>query len=215
MENSNDNGTVVAASNNMSNVGDHSVVSENPAVGPTQRALKHKIELSVNWSREEQSLLEELLARYASDTAILRYSKIALQLQDKTIRDVALRSRWMLNKEIKKKEIRKQIKDKSNSSRRHKEIKEKPVNQEADPSFHAESNDNGLPDAQPSTSMDNDDVISIAIGGVTGQLLDHINRAMDQVYANFSTFRENSDLLEIKSLAGDTFEDATYARQAQ
>lgn len=39
--------------------------------------------------------------------------------------------------------------------------------------------------------------ITAAIGGVTGQLLDQINRAMDQVYANFSAFRENSYLLEV------------------
>ncbi|PWA91329.1 Homeodomain-like protein [Artemisia annua] len=295
MENSNDNHTVVIAGNNMNNVSNHSVVPENPAVGPMKRALKHEIELSVNWSREEQSLLEELHVKYASHRAIMRYSKIAVQLQDKTVRDVALRSRWMLNKEIKKKETSKQIKDESNSSRRHKEIRrvaqiassllrfhlvkpvfcsaivimlqsfadekqcrsasnpgnkeikkketskqikdesnssrrhkeirgyiffsnyisteakrvkmglfntrqdrqEKPTNQVADASFYAESIGNGHPDVQPSTSMDNDDIISIAIGGVTGQLLDQINRAMDQVYANFSAFRENSDLLEV------------------
>lgn len=33
--------------------------------------------------------------RYASDSAVNRYAKIAKQLKDKTVRDVALRCRWM------------------------------------------------------------------------------------------------------------------------
>ena len=70
MENSNDNGTVVIAGNNLNNVSNHSVVPENPAVGPMQRALKQEIELSVNWSREEQSLLEELLVKYVFYSSI-------------------------------------------------------------------------------------------------------------------------------------------------
>ena len=33
--------------------------------------------------------------RYSSDSNIIRYAKIAMQLQNKTVRDVALRCRWM------------------------------------------------------------------------------------------------------------------------
>ena len=33
--------------------------------------------------------------RFASDTNVIRYAKIAMQLENKTVRDVALRCRWM------------------------------------------------------------------------------------------------------------------------
>jgi len=35
------------------------------------------------------------MSRYASDSSVVRYAKIAMQLPNKTVRDVALRSRWM------------------------------------------------------------------------------------------------------------------------
>lgn len=34
--------------------------------------------------------------RYADETSIMKYIKIAAILQDKTVRDVALRCRWMM-----------------------------------------------------------------------------------------------------------------------
>ncbi|KAF3617798.1 F21O3.28 protein isoform 3 [Capsicum annuum] len=70
-------------------------VPENSVVGPTQAALRHNPGLSVDWTPDEQSLLEELLAKYATESNISRYAKIAMQLKDKTVRDVALRCRWM------------------------------------------------------------------------------------------------------------------------
>jgi hypothetical protein len=36
-----------------------------------------------------------LALRYASDAPVIRYAKIAMKLPDKTVRDVALRCRWM------------------------------------------------------------------------------------------------------------------------
>ena len=33
--------------------------------------------------------------RYASEPTIVRYAKIAMKMKDKTVRDVALRCRWM------------------------------------------------------------------------------------------------------------------------
>lgn len=36
-----------------------------------------------------------LCCRFASDSTLVRYAKIAMQLKDKTVRDVALRCRWM------------------------------------------------------------------------------------------------------------------------
>ncbi|KAM5566487.1 hypothetical protein ABKV19_014911 [Rosa sericea] len=60
--------------------------------------LKHDTGLAVEWSLEEQYKLEEGLVKYADEPSIMRYIKIAATLRDKTVRDVALRCRWMTRK---------------------------------------------------------------------------------------------------------------------
>ncbi|CAH9120812.1 unnamed protein product [Cuscuta epithymum] len=54
-------------------------------------------QINSDWSDEEQAILEQCLAKYAAynSTNIARYAKISLQLNNKTVRDVALRCRWM------------------------------------------------------------------------------------------------------------------------
>ena len=49
----------------------------------------------VEWTSKEQAILEEGLLKYASESDIVRYAKIAQQLHSKTMRDVALRVKWM------------------------------------------------------------------------------------------------------------------------
>nr|GMD85403.1 M-phase inducer phosphatase-like isoform X1 [Ipomoea batatas] len=51
--------------------------------------------INMEWSAEEQAILEECLVKFAYDSNIVRYAKIAVQLNNKTVRDVALRCRWM------------------------------------------------------------------------------------------------------------------------
>ncbi|CAN1247984.1 hypothetical protein LINPERPRIM_LOCUS6568 [Linum perenne] len=79
----------------------------NPANGKPESsnsgaALKHNPGISNDWTAEEQSILEDGLSKYASESNIIRYAKIAMQLQSKTVRDVALRCRWMTKKEFSK-----------------------------------------------------------------------------------------------------------------
>lgn len=165
-------------------------VPENSVVGPTQAALRHNPGLSVDWTPDEQSLLEELLAKYATESNISRYAKIAMQLKDKTVRDVALRCRWMSRKEIGKRR-----KDDHNS-RKNKDKKEK-VTDSMPKSSHVANRANGPPYAQSVMSMDSDDGISYkAIGGTTGQLLEQNAQALDQISANFTVFKiqENINL---------------------
>ncbi|XP_038977864.1 uncharacterized protein LOC120108352, partial [Phoenix dactylifera] len=57
--------------------------------------LKHGIGLAVDWSYEELAELREGLDRYANEPNIMKYIKIAARLPDKTVRDVAMRCRWM------------------------------------------------------------------------------------------------------------------------
>lgn len=60
--------------------------------------LKHDTGFAVEWSIDEQYKLEEGLAKYASEPNIVKYIKIAASIRDKTVRDVALRCRWMMRK---------------------------------------------------------------------------------------------------------------------
>ncbi|KAH6765770.1 histone H2A deubiquitinase [Perilla frutescens var. hirtella] len=164
-------------------------VTENSAVEPTPRGLRHNPGISHDWTPEEQSMLEDLLAKYASDTTIARYAKIAQTLRDKTVRDVALRCRWM-----NKKENGKRRKDDNSSSRKNKDKKEKV----ADPlpkSSQVANRTNGPAYAQSMMSMDSDDGIPFnAIGGAAGQLLEHNAQALDQISANFSACKIHENI---------------------
>ncbi|KAK4419759.1 hypothetical protein Salat_2388800 [Sesamum alatum] len=164
--------------------------TENSVAGPSQSALRHNPGLSLDWTPEEQSMLEDLLAKYASESNIVRYAKIAQALKDKTVRDVALRCRWM-----NKKENGKRRKDDHNS-RKNKDKKEKAIDS-LPKSSQVANRSNGPPYAQSIMPMDSDDGISYkAIGGAAGQLLEQNAHALDQISANFSAFKihENIDL---------------------
>ncbi|PKA65176.1 hypothetical protein AXF42_Ash013297 [Apostasia shenzhenica] len=57
--------------------------------------LKHDSGLAAEWTCEEQNLLNEGLIRFAGETRIIKYVKIAALFPNKTVRDVALRMRWL------------------------------------------------------------------------------------------------------------------------
>ncbi|KAH9794000.1 Histone H2A deubiquitinase (DUF3755) [Citrus sinensis] len=100
---------------------------------------------------------------YASDSAVNRYAKIAKQLKDKTVRDVALRCRWMT---------------------------EKATDSSAKSSSHLAARPNGPSYAPPMIPMDTDDGISYrAIGGITGDILEQNAQMFNQISANFGTFQ--------------------------
>ncbi|WZY91636.1 hypothetical protein YC2023_063965 [Brassica napus] len=69
----------------------------NSTTSPESSGMNHLSGTATNWSSEEQAILEDALVRYSSDPSpsILRYAKIASELQHKTVRDVALRCRWI------------------------------------------------------------------------------------------------------------------------
>ncbi|XP_039065817.1 uncharacterized protein LOC120211321 [Hibiscus syriacus] len=66
--------------------------------------LKHDTGLAAEWSADEQYILEDGLEKYKEEPNILKYIKIAATLRDKTVRDVALRCRWMQRKRRKPEE---------------------------------------------------------------------------------------------------------------
>ncbi|XP_022956928.1 uncharacterized protein LOC111458466 isoform X1 [Cucurbita moschata] len=102
------NSSVVNNNNNNHNH-NHTVISQaanssGSLLLDTVPGLKHDAGLAVEWSVEEQFKLEEGLVRFADEPSILRYIKIAAMIRDKTVRDVALRCRWMTRKRRKPEE---------------------------------------------------------------------------------------------------------------
>ncbi|CAN8294338.1 unnamed protein product [Cochlearia groenlandica] len=64
--------------------------------------VKSEAALVMDWSVEEQYVLENGLAKLKDEPQISKYAKIAATLPDKTVRDVALRCRWMTRKRRKR-----------------------------------------------------------------------------------------------------------------
>ncbi|KAK6145187.1 hypothetical protein DH2020_022007 [Rehmannia glutinosa] len=102
------------------------------------------------------------LHRYASETTVVRYAKTAQALRDKTVRDVALRCRWM-----NKKENGKRRKD-ENNARKNKDKKEsagifpsaEKVTDSMPKSSQVANRTNGPPFVQSMMSIESDDGIS-------------------------------------------------------
>ncbi|KAG2326209.1 hypothetical protein Bca52824_008937 [Brassica carinata] len=73
----------------------------NSRASPESSEMKHLSGIAMYWSAEEQAILEDALLRYSSSEpypSISRYAKIASELQHKTVRDVAMRCRWINKK---------------------------------------------------------------------------------------------------------------------
>ncbi|KAL8549130.1 hypothetical protein ACS0TY_008114 [Phlomoides rotata] len=162
--------------------------TENSLAVSTPTTLRHNPGLSLDWTPEEQSTLEDLLTKYASEANVIRYAKIAQALKDKTVRDVAFRCRWM-----NKKENGKRRKDDHNS-RKSKDKKEKAIDS-LPKSSQVANRSNGPPYVQSMMMMESDDGIAYtAIGGATGQLLEQNAHALDQISANFSAFKIHDNI---------------------
>ncbi|KAL9268318.1 hypothetical protein AKJ16_DCAP22671 [Drosera capensis] len=151
-------------------------------------ALKHNPGIATEWSAEEQEILDDGLKKHASVTLVVRYAKIAMQLPNKTVRDVAFRCRWMHKKEM--------------SKRRKDERKSKDKREKVTDSSGKASQPSPRPTVQPcslpTVSVDNDDGISYKdIGGPVGELLEQNAQTFEQISANFSShqIQENINLL--------------------
>lgn len=123
--------------------------------------------ISMDWTPEEQATLDEGLKTYATESTIARYAKIAVLLKNKTVRDVALRYKWMM-----KRDFSRRRKDEL-SLRKSKERKEKAT----DPS-----------------AMSSQALMQPAIDGVTQELLRQNARALEQISANLTTYQMHSNI---------------------
>ncbi|KAJ1427651.1 hypothetical protein SESBI_09539 [Sesbania bispinosa] len=182
--------------------GNSNIINSNPVISQPANAcgssllldsvpgLKHDAGLAVEWSVDEQYKLEEGLVRYADEPSIMKYVKIAATLRDKTVRDVALRCRWMTRKR-----------------RKPEEHMVKKVNNRKDKPMESSSKQYLLPALTP--SMDTYSLISHrtdksqriryddGICGPMKRLLEQNAQALSQITSNLSTskLQDNIDLL--------------------
>ncbi|OVA08934.1 Protein of unknown function DUF3755 [Macleaya cordata] len=153
--------------------------------------LKHDTGVAVEWSTEEQSRLEQGLVKFADEPTIMRYIKIAATLRDKTVRDVALRCRWMTNERNGKR----RKPEEHHMGRKMKDRKEMLMESKAN-----------VPRAPPLNMSayspviqhveHNDRISCEALGSTTRRLLDENAEFFSQIMTNLSTFKiqDNIDL---------------------
>ncbi|XP_047972095.1 uncharacterized protein LOC125214915 isoform X2 [Salvia hispanica] len=161
--------------------------SSSPLLLDSVPGLKHDTGLAVEWSVEEQYKLEEGLAKYAHEPHILQYIKIAASLQDKTVRDVALRCRWMMRKRRKQQDLSfgkkmKEGKDKlMEASLKNKVSSAPPLNL---PAYSLSSNHHNQSEY----------IFSGVLSYGVRHLLEENNHAFGQISTNLSTLKENINL---------------------
>ncbi|XP_073315460.1 uncharacterized protein [Primulina huaijiensis] len=151
--------------------------------------LKHDTGLAVEWGIEEQYKLEEGLQMYANEPKILMYIKIAASLGDKTVRDVALRCRWMASKRRKHEDqsLVKKVKDQRDklidSSFRNNMSPASSMNAASCSFISNHHNQNNL-------------MFSEALSGTARHLLEENKQAFGQISANLSALKlqENVNL---------------------
>ncbi|KAK8547125.1 hypothetical protein V6N13_099866 [Hibiscus sabdariffa] len=151
--------------------------------------LKNDAGLAAEWSVDEQYILEGGLEKYKEEPKILKYIKIAATLPDKTVRDVALRCRWMQRKRRKPEE--------HNSGRK--------VNNRKDKLLESSSKMNmasSLPQTMAAYPLmmhhldQNEKRPSEGICGTTMHLLKQNAQTLSQITSNLSAYKlqDNIDL---------------------
>lgn len=168
-------------------------ITNNHDAQASQQSLKHDTGIVLDWSAEEQSILEDGLSKYNCEPTIKKYIKIAALLPEKTVRDVAFRCRWISKKENGKRRKA----EEQNMAKKGKEKKDKPVDSTV--KVGAQVSRSTMPVYTATTlPIENDDGIpNEAIGGPTGQLLEQNYQVIGQIKANLAAYKlqENTDLL--------------------
>ncbi|CAN4118123.1 unnamed protein product [Withania somnifera] len=149
-------------------------------------------QVSMDWTPEEQAMLEEGLVKYASETSISRYAKIAIALKNKTVRDVALRCKWTT-----KKENSRRRKDDANLLKKNKDRKEKLTDPTAVVSSPVVMQPGYAPYTQGVVSNKIEGFSYHATVKMTTRLIHQNARIFEQIYANLVTHQihENTRLL--------------------
>ncbi|KAH9658854.1 hypothetical protein KPL70_023646 [Citrus sinensis] len=155
--------------------------------------LKHDAGLAVEWTVQEQYKLEQGLLNYADEPNIMKYIRIASTLQDKTVRDVAMRCRWMTDKlvELNLKTNIPLVMQQNNTAypvtMQHM-YRNVPISFEDEMESFSETLE--FPPFQNYLGVG----IVLGISGTTRHLLEQNALAFSQIRANLSTFKDNIEL---------------------
>ncbi|KAL4567687.1 hypothetical protein LXL04_023279 [Taraxacum kok-saghyz] len=149
--------------------------------------------VSVDWTPDEQSILEDGLAQYASEANIIRYAKIAVQLQNKTVREVALRCRWMF-----KRNIGKRSKEDYILTRKSKDRKEI-MNDHLPSTSHlpTQSGSSSYVPEVVGNGQHNNDIIYSVLASPEGQLLKENAKALGQISASLDTHQVSHENIRL------------------
>ncbi|XP_070055730.1 uncharacterized protein [Nicotiana tomentosiformis] len=146
--------------------------------------LKHDSGLAAEWTVEEQYKLDKGLIKFANEPRILKYIKIAATLRDKTVRDVAMRCRWIMRKRRKQENysLGKKLKDRKDKS--------------AEMSSKSSASASLLSLTPYSLPINHHNHAAGAALLGTRCLLEENNQALNKISANLSTFKlqDNVDL---------------------
>lgn len=154
--------------------------------------LNPDVELAVEWSPEEQSVLEDGLSKYGDEHNILKYIKISAMLPEKTVRDVALRCRWMTKKENGKRRKPEEY----YTGKKMKDRKEKPESSSKLSTCSAPPLNMGAYSMMMHHRDQNDQILCEGMSGTTRHLLDENAQFFSHITANLAAFKiqENLDL---------------------
>ncbi|KAI3694105.1 hypothetical protein L1987_77065 [Smallanthus sonchifolius] len=145
--------------------------------------LKHDAGLAVEWSVEEQNKLEEGISKYADEPSIMKCIKIAATLREKTVRDVALRCRWMTSKRRKHDELLK-------LGRKLRDKKDKLVEFSSKPNISSNSTLNVAPfSVTMNNRFQNGGIPLEALSVFMRRLLEQNNHVLGQISANISALK--------------------------
>ncbi|KAL3329898.1 hypothetical protein AABB24_033988 [Solanum stoloniferum] len=179
-----------SCSGNNNNNNNNSIGGRDSSSSPTNFQQN---QVSMDWTPEEQATLEEGLVKYASETSISRYAKIAIALKNKTVRDVALRCKWTT-----KKENSRRRKDDANLLKKNKDRKEKLIDPTAVSPPVVMQQPSYAPYTQGVVSNKSEGFASYhATVSMTTQLIHQNARIFEQISANLVTHQiyENTRLL--------------------
>nr|TKR98674.1 hypothetical protein D5086_0000199910 [Populus alba] len=126
---------------------------------------------------------------FAEETNVVRYAKIAMNLPNKTVRDVALRCRWMNKKEQSKR------RKEDNLARRSRDKKERHGDPSAKTSNFMAARPSVSPFATPMMPLESEEGISYDGEGLFQTILNQIsaNLASFQIQENFNLLRQTRD----------------------
>lgn len=186
-------GSSLLNSNGITAIGAHvgpssSTTRLDPAAG-----INRDSGLSPEWAIEEQHVLKQGLIKYAGEHSTMKYIKIAAMLRRKTVRDVALRCRW-LAENGKRRKLEQYYAGKRMHNR-----KEKVMDSCSIPNTHMVTQGAATSYSPMMHQLNQNNLFSVevpALDDATQRLMDENNQMLHQISSNHASYKiqENTDL---------------------